>query len=52
MIGNWAGALASVALVLCAVVIRIRIEEQALIATLGDAYRTFTPRARLIPFVW
>ena len=53
MLGNWAGALASFALVIAAVLYRIRIEEHALITTVGDAYRLFSKtRARLVPFVW
>jgi protein-S-isoprenylcysteine O-methyltransferase Ste14 len=53
MLGNWAGALASSAVLLVAVVYRIRIEERALIANLGDAYRAFAKdRARLLPFIW
>ena len=53
MLGNWAGALASSAVLLAAVVYRIRIEERALIANLGDAYRAFAKdRARLLPFIW
>jgi protein-S-isoprenylcysteine O-methyltransferase Ste14 len=32
---------------------RIRVEERALNATLGDAYRNFTAgRKRMIPLVW
>lgn len=53
MLGNWVAALASVALVLVALVHRIRIEERALVAALGDRYRTFADgRARLVPFLW
>jgi protein-S-isoprenylcysteine O-methyltransferase Ste14 len=53
MLGNWAGALASLAVLLIAVVYRIRIEERALIAGLGEAYREFAnDRARLVPFIW
>lgn len=53
MLGNWVGLLGSLVLLLAAVVYRIRIEERALIATLGDAYRAFAKsRARLVPFVW
>ena len=53
MLGNWAGALASLLLVLAALVHRIRIEERALIDALGDDYRRFArTRARLIPFAW
>jgi protein-S-isoprenylcysteine O-methyltransferase Ste14 len=47
------GTLAAFAVVLAAVVYRLRIEERALVASLGDAYRVFAEhRARLVPFVW
>jgi protein-S-isoprenylcysteine O-methyltransferase Ste14 len=53
MLGNWVSAAGSVALLLIALVYRIRIEERALDAALGDRYRDFaTSRARLVPFVW
>jgi protein-S-isoprenylcysteine O-methyltransferase Ste14 len=53
MLGNWVGALGSFAVLLAAVVYRLRIEERALIASLGDAYRSFVQdRARLLPFIW
>jgi protein-S-isoprenylcysteine O-methyltransferase Ste14 len=53
MFGNSVGLLGSSALLLAAVVYRIRIEERALIATIGDAYRVFASgRARLVPFIW
>jgi protein-S-isoprenylcysteine O-methyltransferase Ste14 len=53
MVGNWLGAVGAVVLVLTALIHRMRIEERALTATLGDRYREFTAtRARLIPFVW
>jgi protein-S-isoprenylcysteine O-methyltransferase Ste14 len=53
MLGNWVGLLGSFTVLLAAIVYRIRIEERALIATLGDAYRAFTKgRARLVPFLW
>ena len=53
MLGNWVSAAGSVALVLIALVYRIRIEERALTAALGNDYRDFaTSRARLVPFVW
>lgn len=53
MLGNWVGALASFAVLLAAVVYRLRIEERALIASLGDAYRVFAKhRPRLVPFIW
>ena len=41
MVGNWVSAAGSVALVLTALVYRIRIEERALNASLGDRYRDF-----------
>jgi protein-S-isoprenylcysteine O-methyltransferase Ste14 len=53
MVGNWLGAVGAVVLVLIAVIYRLRIEERALIAALGDRYRQFAAsRARLIPYVW
>ena len=53
MLGNWAGLLCSFVLILVAVIYRIRIEEDSLTATLGDAYRRFAEnRARLVHFVW
>jgi protein-S-isoprenylcysteine O-methyltransferase Ste14 len=53
MLGNWVGALATFAVLLAAVVYRLRIEERALIASLGDAYQVFAKhRARLVPFIW
>ena len=53
MLGNWAGALASLTVLLAAVVYRIRIEERALTASLADTYRDFARhRARLLPFLW
>lgn len=53
MIANWVGLVVSFVLVLVALVYRIGIEERALTAALGDAYRSFAARrARLVPFVW
>ena len=53
MVGNWVGAAGAVGLVLIALIYRVRVEERALIAALGDRYRTFAAsRARLIPYVW
>lgn len=53
MVGNWVSAAGSVALVLTALVYRIRVEERALNASLGDRYRNFAAsRARLVPFLW
>jgi protein-S-isoprenylcysteine O-methyltransferase Ste14 len=53
MLGNWVGTLAAFAVLLAAVVYRLRIEERALGASLGEAYRVFAEhRARLVPFLW
>jgi len=53
MVGNWVGFVASSAVVVTAMVYRIRVEEHALIEALGDAYLDFaSTRARLVPFVW
>ncbi|GIF22446.1 protein-S-isoprenylcysteine O-methyltransferase Ste14 [Actinoplanes tereljensis] len=53
MWGNWVGAAGSVGLILAALIYRLRIEERALIAALGDPYRAFAAtRARLIPYLW
>ena len=53
MVGNWVGFLACSAVVVAAVVYRIRVEERALTGALGETYQDFTTtRARLIPFVW
>ena len=53
MVGNWVGFVACSAVVVAALIYRIRIEERALIETLGENYLGFaTTRARLVPFVW
>jgi protein-S-isoprenylcysteine O-methyltransferase Ste14 len=53
MLGNWVGATGAVALVLAALVYRIRIEERALTAAMGAPYSAFAKtRARMFPFVW
>jgi len=53
MLGNWFSTMGAVGLVLIAIVYRLRIEERALSATLGNRYREFAAgRARLIPYVW
>jgi protein-S-isoprenylcysteine O-methyltransferase Ste14 len=52
-LGNWVGTAGAVGVVLLAVIYRLRIEERALTAALGDRYREFAAsRARLIPYVW
>ena len=53
MLGNWVSTVGAVGLVLIALIYRLRLEERALSAALGDRYREFAAsRARLIPFVW
>jgi protein-S-isoprenylcysteine O-methyltransferase Ste14 len=53
MYANWLSAAGSVAVVLSALVYRIRIEERSLHAALGERYANFaSERARLVPFVW
>jgi protein-S-isoprenylcysteine O-methyltransferase Ste14 len=53
MLGNW-GSLAALALVPTAgLLFRIRTEERALLAGLGEPYQRFlSSRARLLPGVW
>ncbi|MFG3301351.1 methyltransferase family protein [Micromonospora chersina] len=53
MLGNWVGTAAGVVVISIALVYRLRIEERALIAELGNRYRDYAAsRARLIPHVW
>ncbi|WP_230689171.1 methyltransferase family protein [Catellatospora paridis] len=53
MLGNWVSAVGSFVLLLIALIYRLRIEECALSAALGDRYRQFAAcRARLVPYVW
>ena len=48
-----ASAAGAFGVVLVALIYRLRIEERALAAALGDRYREFAARrARLIPYVW
>ncbi|WP_217709551.1 isoprenylcysteine carboxylmethyltransferase family protein [Amycolatopsis sp. Hca4] len=50
---NWVSAAGAGAVLLVALLYRVRIEERALEAVLGDRYRQFAAsRARLVPFVW
>jgi protein-S-isoprenylcysteine O-methyltransferase Ste14 len=50
---NWVAVAAMVLLPLAAVLWRIRAEENALLATLGDRYRAYAARhKRLVPLVW
>ena len=51
--GNWISLASLTLLPLVGLLARIRVEESALSATLGDAYRSYADRRqRLIPFVW
>ncbi|TDQ04364.1 methyltransferase family protein [Labedaea rhizosphaerae] len=53
VVGNWVSAAGAVVVLLIALVHRLRLEEQALYAALGERYRQFAAnRARLIPHVW
>jgi protein-S-isoprenylcysteine O-methyltransferase Ste14 len=50
---NWAGLAGLVLLPLALILWRIHTEEKALLATLGDRYRSYAlQRRRLIPLVW
>jgi protein-S-isoprenylcysteine O-methyltransferase Ste14 len=50
---NWVAVAAMVLLPLAAVLWRIHAEENALLATLGDRYRTYAAQHhRLVPLVW
>jgi protein-S-isoprenylcysteine O-methyltransferase Ste14 len=52
-LGNWAALLALVVVPVGGLVVRIRVEERALLDGLGEPYRRFAAkRARLIPRVW
>jgi protein-S-isoprenylcysteine O-methyltransferase Ste14 len=50
---NWAGLAGLLLLTLAPLLWRIHIEEGALLATLGDRYRSYAAqRKRLVPLVW
>jgi protein-S-isoprenylcysteine O-methyltransferase Ste14 len=52
-LGNWASLAALTVLPTAGLVVRIRVEERALLDGLGEPYRRFAQsRARLIPGVW
>ncbi len=52
-LGNWLSVLALVVLPTIGLVVRIRVEERALLATLGDSYRSYADRhRRLVPGLW
>ena len=53
MSANWIGLAAMTLLPLIVIVWRIRIEEDALVATIGDRYRSYASgHKRLLPVVW
>lgn len=53
MSANWAGLAAMTLLPLAVTVWRIRLEETALLAGLGDRYRAYAAdRRRLVPLIW
>ncbi|MEV4313307.1 isoprenylcysteine carboxylmethyltransferase family protein [Actinocrispum sp. NPDC049592] len=53
MVGNWVSAVSAAGALLIALIYRVRIEERALNATLGERYRDYAAtRARLVPYVW
>ena len=52
-LGNWLALVVVVAVPTIAILVRIRVEEQALLAGIGEPYRRFmATRKRLIPWVW
>ena len=52
-LGGWLTVVTAVAPPLCAVLVRIRVEEAALSARLGDEYRDYAAATkRLVPGVW
>jgi protein-S-isoprenylcysteine O-methyltransferase Ste14 len=52
-LGNWAALVVLAVVPTIGLVLRIRVEERALLAGLGEPYRRFAAgRARLIPGVW
>jgi protein-S-isoprenylcysteine O-methyltransferase Ste14 len=51
--GNWVGLVGWTILVVLPLLYRIRIEETALVAALGDSYRSYAAHhKRLVPRVW
>jgi len=52
-LGNWLALIVVVALPTAVILVRIRVEERALLAGIGEPYRRFmATRKRLIPWVW
>jgi protein-S-isoprenylcysteine O-methyltransferase Ste14 len=53
VLGNWAALAALIVLPTIGLVVRIRVEERALLDGLGEPYRRFAAgRARLVPGLW
>jgi protein-S-isoprenylcysteine O-methyltransferase Ste14 len=53
VLSNWASLFIAILCSLIGILYRIRIEEQALLAALGQPYRDYMRRTRrLIPFLW
>jgi protein-S-isoprenylcysteine O-methyltransferase Ste14 len=53
LIGNWVSLLCLIVAFGSSLVYRIRVEERALLADLGENYRTYAAtHKRLVPFVW
>lgn len=52
-LGNWLALVVVVVVPTIAILLRIRVEERALLAGIGEPYRRFAEtRKRLIPWVW
>ena len=53
LVGNWWWLLSMTVAVTGGLVFRIRVEERALMRTLGDEYRNYAANhKRLVPFIW
>jgi len=53
LLNNWVSLVILVAAVTAGLVFRIRVEERALFAALGDGYRRYAAtHKRLIPYIW
>jgi protein-S-isoprenylcysteine O-methyltransferase Ste14 len=52
-LGNWLSVLTLVVLPVAGLVVRIRVEERALLGALGEPYREYAGRhRRLVPGIW
>jgi len=52
-LGNWLALIVVVALPTAVILVRIRVEERALLTGIGEPYRRFMEtRRRLIPWIW